>query len=159
MARSLKIRRSATTPANNKHLRGFRLRIEIVEAIDITSFLFVHRRHPKDPYDGSVFDEFCTVTTIMQLSEVPEARPDPEVAFPFFRQKFMEVDVRSQQTAEECWDTINTLLCSLVKALNNIEDLVVEETLLCGEEDEVSESVSEAPSESPSEGVSESVLA
>ena len=144
MPRGFKLRRLPTEPSNHKHLRTFRLRIEVAETVNMTPYLFVHRRHPADPYDGSVVDEFCTVAGVLALADMPEGVPDPEVAFPFFRKKSMEVDVRSQQTAEECWEDLDKQLCCLVTALNTLEDLVLEETVICGDEDEESESEGES---------------
>jgi hypothetical protein len=78
MPLGFKLTRSATEPSNHKHLRTFRLRIEVTETTgDLSPYLFVHRRHPADPYDGSVFDEFCTIASVLHLSEYPAGQPDP----------------------------------------------------------------------------------
>lgn len=154
MARGLKVTRSKTSPTNHKHLRGFRLRIDAVDPVGgMTQFVFVHRRHPKSPYDGTVFDEFCTVASVTHLADIPEGAPN--LPFPFFRKTFVEMDARSEQDAEEFWDLMNSLVCSLLTALDGLDDLVLQETIICGEEGEVTDSIS--LSEGVSEGVSESV--
>jgi hypothetical protein len=149
MARGVKLVRAPSSPTNHAHLRAFCLRIDAAEVIGgMTPYVFVYRRHPADPYDGSIKDEFCTIASPAHLADYPEGEPD--LPFPFFRKTYMEVDVRSQQESEEIWALIQKEVCSLTTILDSFDDMVLVDTFICGEEDVSSESasISESVSES-----------
>jgi hypothetical protein len=143
MPRGLRLQRFSIRNANHWHLRVFRLRVEVAEvSSDMTEYVFVYRRNPPDPNSGEVFDEFCAVASITDLSEYPIGDPDPNNAFPFFRKNFVEVDVRSSQEFAEAWELLKTHVCELVEALDRADDLVLDEEFTCGELDTGSASLS-----------------
>jgi hypothetical protein len=123
------------------------LRIDVVETTpDMPKDVFVYRRHPADPYSGVIFDELCTVASVVDLSEYPVGDPDPNKAFPFFRKDFVEVDVRSMKEFDEIWTRIVELTCQLAETLDRADILVVDDEAVCGELPTPSESVSESES-------------
>ena len=144
MPRGLKLKRYSIKNANHWHLRVFRLRIEVTETSpDMPKDIFVYRRHPADPHSGVIFDEFCTVASPVDLSEYPVGGPDPVKDFPFFRKDFIEVDVRSMTEFQDVWDLVVKLSCQLATTLDDAENLVMDEEMICGELPISSESVSE----------------
>jgi hypothetical protein len=162
MPRGIQLRRLEIQNANHWHLRVFRLRIEVAQIFgDMPRHVFVYRRRPANPYTGEIFDEFCAVASVVDLSEYPAGAPDPDGSSPFFRQDFIEVDLPSQVEFEKFWELIQTHVCALVDRLNLADQLVMTEAIWCGDQPpdpgEPSESESEMPSESVSESESESM--
>jgi hypothetical protein len=133
MARNVQLVRAPIEDSVHKHLHTFRIRISIgdVEG-DMPKDVFVHRRHPTDPYDGTVFDEFCTVASPAHLGLYPPIDPDPERGFPFFRKDHMDVDVQSQTEFDEVWETILNAVCDLAQVLDLLDDMELQETFFCG---------------------------
>lgn len=152
MARGLKLQRYAIENANHYHLRVFRLKVVAVEPFDgMTEYVFVYRRHPVNPYTGEYFDEFCGVASATDLAEYPIGAPDPNAGtHPFFLSDRFEIDLRSQTHYDQVWELIKDEVCTLITVLNLADNLVVEETHLCGDEAADSESASESSSESVS---------
>jgi hypothetical protein len=151
MGRGIQLTRSSIKDANHWFLRGFRLRIEVTEVTGgMPEHVFVYRREPANPETGTIDDTFQTVASLPDLSEYPVGAPDPERPFPYFRDNFIEVDVRSTGDFQNVWERIHAEVCNLVDILNRADNLVVDEVVWCGDQPPTSESASESASESES---------
>jgi len=145
--RGITLKRYGIAQANHYYIRGFRMKVEAVDPVgDMTSYVFVYRRYPPDPYTQEVFDEFVTVASFVDLDEYPVGEPDPQSSLPFFRSNVVELDFRSAADAEEAWNIIRTEVCALVDALNRADNMVLEETASCGDASEESDSSGESES-------------
>jgi len=142
MARYIKLTRSEIKEVNHYHIRGFRIRVEASDAVGMPNEVFVYARHPPNPHTGEVVDEFLTVASFPDLAEYPANDPDPTKAFPFLRKSFIELDVRSMKDVENIWRLVVELVCFLRAALNRADQLVVAETVDCGQPPESESSAS-----------------
>lgn len=129
--RRLRLERKAISEANHYYIRGFRLRIDVIEAIAMPAEIFVYHRHPPDPVTGEVVDEWLTVASFPDLAEYPANNPDPEKSLPFLRKSFIEVDVRSTRDYNDIWNIVVNQACVLRAALNRADMLVKAETVVC----------------------------
>ena len=149
MAYGIKLKRYEIRNTSHWHLRVFRLRIEVEDVSGgMVPDVFIYRRHPADA-NGVVYDEFETVASVPDLAEYPTREPDANSGNSFFRDRFIEVDVRSLEHYNDVWETIVAEVTALVDALNKAEaGLVLAEELWVGDSGEgTSEAVSESPNE------------
>ena len=142
----VKLRRYEIAQANHKHLRGFRIRIEVVDTCGgVDSNIFLYRRAPANAFDGSIADEFQTVCSFPDMSEYPAGTPSPET---YFREDYIELDVRSMRDYDYIWERIMLESSALMNALTLADTLVAAEDawIGCEPEETVSESLSESTS-------------
>jgi hypothetical protein len=138
----IKLARSEIRNANHYFLHGFRLRVDVTEAVGIPAEVFVYSRKPADPYTGLVEDVWSGIASFPDLAEYPVGAPNPDLGCPFFRQSFIEVDVRSQKDYEKIWQLVVDQVKNLKIAFDKAADLVVVEEATIGEDEVVSDSLS-----------------
>lgn len=130
--RGIQLSRSEIRRANHLHIGGFRIRVDVVDTHGgVPPEIFVYRRNPPNPHTGRREDIFQTVASFVDLSEFPAGAPGPDS--PFFRLPYIELDVRSTKHYDEVWRTIQDLTVNLVAAMDRAEELVVAETVWCGQ--------------------------
>jgi len=149
MARGIKLKRYAIENANHFHIRGFRIRIEVTEVCGgMVENVFVFRKAPANPFDGTEAEEFQTVASFPDIAEYPVGAVDAETPFPYFRTNVVELDVRSVEEYDYVWTEIMAEVGNLINALDKADEIVAAETVNlgaeCDSEDTVSESVSDS---------------
>jgi hypothetical protein len=113
---------------------AMRVRVEVSSAVDFDPNIFVYRQDMATPYtpDASPTDTFQTVASPADMAEYPIDGPDPFKAFPFFRQKWVELDFRSTLLAEQFWHTVVQEAAVLLHAFNKLEELQIQEVVTIG---------------------------
>ena len=129
---------------------AFRIQISTSLAEMMPSEVFMMRRNTRDSATGTTVDEFCYIASPEDLVNYPTTDPAVGSSPPFFRVSSIDVLVGSRDIALLMWDAVQERICELVEALNRKDQLVVAETVRCGD-------VVEPPSQSMSESVSETV--
>ena len=134
MARRLKLDRKEVTNVNYQWTGAFRLRIECSDpsGSGADPHVFIYRRDPANPYDGSVNDTFFAVASPVDLAEYPVGEPDPAAQFPFFRLDYVELDLRATSMAREVWLLVVREVNNLLEALDRLEQLIVTEEVWVG---------------------------
>ena len=125
MARRLKLDRKEVTNVDYQWTGAFRLRIECSDPSNSGADpnVFVYRRDPANPYDGTANDTFFAVASPVDLSEYPVGEPNPDAQYPFFRLDYVELDFRATSDAVEAYDLIVAELGTLCRALDRLEQL------------------------------------
>ncbi len=125
MALCLKLLRYELTEANYFYLGAFRLRIEASDdlATGADPNVFLYRRNPPNPYDGTVVDNFFAVAGPLEMADYPVGEPDATKTYPFFRLPFVEVDLPSTATATDFWNLIIREVDQLLITLDRLESL------------------------------------
>ena len=130
MARSIKLTESAAREVNVYRLGAYRLRVVASDAAGIDPHVFLYHRAPVDPYTGVAADYFATVARHLDMVEVPAGAPDASRRYPWFRQSFVELDVRSSAAAAEVIALLTARVQVLLEAADRLEDLVVTREVL-----------------------------
>lgn len=132
--RTFNLVRSEAARYEYQYFGALRLRVEVTEAVDIDPNIFVYKRDMGTPYvpDDPVDDTFQSVASAADMAEYPVGAPDPDVAFPFFRQTWVELDFRSTLEADRFWATLVAEAAVLLHSLNKLEQLQVAETVQIG---------------------------
>jgi hypothetical protein len=142
--RRIQLKRYRMKEANHLFLRGFRIRVEVAEAIEVDEHVFIYSRH-HDANTDTDTDTFESVASFPDMSWYPVNDPDPALGLPFFRKNFVELDVRSTSDYENIWTTLVQQVCQLVHALDRAGKLELFESVVC-EGAEVVSDVSESTS-------------
>lgn len=152
--RAIELRRSEMAYANHFHLRGFRIRVEAVAAVDMPREVFLFSRSPVDPNTGDQTDVFETVCSFPDLSVYPALAPDPSLGLPYFRKAVVELDWPSTRDVEAFWVLVQNQVCELREALNRAEVLVVTGSAWCGPEPTADGGASDSASDSAADSSS-----
>jgi hypothetical protein len=140
--RKIRVKRYQVYDVDYLYFSAYRMRMEIVEAVGMDTRCFLYRRDPVDPYTGDVTDTFFSVCSPVDMEEYPPGEPDPDKAYPFFRQSFVELDFRATSVAMAAEQLIVSELNVLVQALDRLEDLRLAEDFWIGPFPDVDVSVS-----------------
>jgi hypothetical protein len=93
--------------------QGYRVRLEVEDAQDISPAVFVYQIKPALSEEGEPVADFCNIASPADIAEYPvEQEPPPEK--PFFRRTYVELDFRS----------IDDLNIGVQKMYNDLEQLV-----------------------------------
>ncbi len=124
MARRLLLKRSIATGQNYGVFGAVRIRIEVLEAENMHSAIFLYNRLPPNPHaNNEELDEFVTVASPIDLEEWPVGAPDYSKVYPFFRQDFVELDVPGFTDANNIWLKIVDMTNILIQALESLTAL------------------------------------
>jgi len=134
MARRLKLDRKEVTNVDYQWTGAFRLRIECSDPSNSGADpnVFVYRRDPANPYDGTANDTFFAVASPVDLSEYPVGEPNPDAQYPFFRLDYVELDFRATSQANEVWVIVVREVNNLLQALDRLENLQLTEEVWVG---------------------------
>ena len=106
-------------------LTSVRLRLEVEETIDIDRFVFVHERFSINTGSGVTNNNrFIAVAKPSDLATYPVGSPSTDPSLPqFFRMDMMDMYFRSPDLLYECFESIQTDLNSLVRAMSRLNDI------------------------------------
>lgn len=116
-----------------------RLRITVVDAVQMSRFIFLHNKQIDDLTES---DEFHSVVSPVDLTVYPVDAPDPDQTLPFFRKDFIDVILKDDEMTIDVWNAIHFDVAVLIEALNKLDLLINDEVIRCGDEAEESESSS-----------------
>lgn len=143
MNRFVELRRLEPERTRVRGRDGFRLRVDVVEAIGMPREIFGHQRVLIDPVQGKVIDEFLFVCSPYDLEIYPANAPLITQFPAFFRKSFLDIVLPSLDLSEETWILLRSDVCGLVEGLNRLDRLRIVEEFSCGELPDGSESLSE----------------
>ncbi len=131
--RRIRLTRSAATTVNFNNYGVYRLRIDVtdVEGPDLDANVFIYKRNPPSAYTSLSCDTFEAVAGPPQLASIPAGEPDPDQSWPFYRLPYVELDVASTAQAEQIWNEIQEEVCTLVAAMNRLDNLEVIQEVWC----------------------------
>jgi hypothetical protein len=129
VARTLTITRSALTNANHRFLRAFRLRVDVTHAVNMPAEIFLYQQNAPDPVTQAIYSTLITVASPVDLADYPVGAPNPDAELPYFRQSFVELDVRSSAEYQEIWNTIRNAIGNLCEALDRLDNYTEVETV------------------------------
>ena len=154
MARRLKLQKFELQNISYLWTGAFRLRVEASDPLGSGAdpHVFLFQRHPPNPYNGDVDDEWIGVASAVDIAEFPVGEPNTNTAYPFFRLNFLEVDLRQAELANKVWLIIQDEVHFLLVILDILEKLVPTEEVWVG-------TLGPTPPESGSSGSSESTSA
>lgn len=124
--RRLRLTKYEVTNVNHQYLGAARLKVVATDpensGADPNVFLF--NRRPANPYDGSVFDLFIGVASAADMADFPVGEPDPDAAYPIFRENEFEIDIRTIGLLNETWTLVVEEVGTLLAILDRLELLV-----------------------------------
>ena len=125
MAFYIKIQPSSMVRFVEGRTQGFRLKAAVVEAVDVTSDIFVYQIKSQPGFTGKDF-HFVNIASPSDIEEYPAGIPDdlndPDIE-PFFRTDNIDLVFRSAQAVDEALEKIDQDVESLIEALNLMEEL------------------------------------
>jgi len=117
----IEIRRSIPTPEAGVIRQCYDMRVEVLNATDMPTEIFVFQRGVAPARSGQVTeptDAFKSVADPVDLEEYPPDAPDLQNEIPFYRLSEVTLRFRSQIELEETWGYIAEDIQGLVTALN-----------------------------------------
>lgn len=140
----IRLRRYGMTEYIDGRTQGFRMKIEVIEAVGVSPSIFMYQRKPGLEEDGGPVDEFVAIASPADLEEYGTG-PDPlDPTKPFFRLEAVDLVFRNQTLLEEAWTKIKSDVEELIQSLVFMENLVIQEEVEFGEPPSSSSSSSSA---------------
>lgn len=129
MARyALTLVRYGVTVAEFQRYGAFRMRIEAEgpQGEDLDAAVFIYQKVPASPHTGDPGDieQFVAVAGLVDMSDYPVDAPSPTQGWPFYRQNWFEIDLRSMSEADELWNTVNDEVRNLLLSLRDYSYLL-----------------------------------
>lgn len=122
VARSIRLCRNSITQYSDGTQSGYRLNIRVLEAVDMTAYIFVHRRYSFTPPQ----DEFDNVASPADIEEYPITEPDDESSSAF-RLTTVSLVARDIDLLQESWLDVLQDINGLINSLNMMDVVDVEE--------------------------------
>lgn len=130
MARQITLVRSATRIVNPGDIQGYRYTVTAENAVDMPNEIFRMFNRPLDPTIGTVVSEFNGVCSPGDLRDLPINAPIPPGIL--FRVSFIDLTFRSPDEGEEQWEAIKFETKELVRSLDALDLLLIQETVTYG---------------------------
>lgn len=127
MARQITLVRSATEIVNPGDIQGYRYTVTAQNAVDMPTEIFRMFERPLDPTIGTVQSQFDGICSPGDLSEFPINAPIPPSIW--FRVNFIDLTFRSPVEGEAQWESIKSETAELVRSLDDLVSLLVQETV------------------------------
>lgn len=126
--RSITLRRYGQEKANLSMVRmtPYRMRVEIVDPVNVSKYLFLFRRNPIDAA-GEVLDDYIANSSVIDMTWYPQEDPDPLRSNQFFRLDYFDIYLPSVTTAAELWAWVKEELAFLLEALDASDALELQE--------------------------------
>lgn len=130
MSRQITLVRSASEIVNPGDIQGYRYTVQAQDAVDMPNEIFRMFDRPLDPTIGTVVSEFNGICSPGDLVAFPINAPiPPEIRF---RVAFIDLTFRSPIEGEEQWASIKFETEELVRSLDDLDNLLVQETVTYG---------------------------
>ena len=130
MARYLKLERSDMSVVFVEgRTPGYRMTVEVLEAVDVDSNIFVYQREPFGP--AGYTDVCVNIASPADLEEYPVGGPTPPAGV-FFRLDKADYVFRNSALAEAAWQGITREVAELLRALDHMDTLKVTEIVEFG---------------------------
>lgn len=136
MARTLNVTRYGVVNVNYARLGAYRLRVEVAptpDNPDVDPNVFLYLQGLPDPGSDDTKDEYLAVCSPADMAEFPAGAPREDTAYPIFRDRVCEIDLRSVLIANKAWEVIVADIGTLLEALDVLENNLTQiETLTLG---------------------------
>lgn len=134
MAYRLKLKRFESTLINYQYVGAWRLRIEASDPSNsgMPSEVFLWHRKPVNPYTGEPDDICVAICSPSDVSEYPIGAPDPDKTYPYFRQSYLEFDLRSKHWVGKIWTDVIREVDQLLIGMAQLEELQETEEVWVG---------------------------
>ena len=112
--------------------QGFRIRVEVTEATDISDHIFRYlmgETNPKTGERAGVFDGVCSP---VDIEEMPEAEPLPADEPAWFRLPYVDLIVETRAVALDLWEGIREDVSGLIQTYNVMDELTETEEFVIG---------------------------
>ncbi len=133
--------------------QAYRMRVEVSRAQNVDPNVFVYQVVQPSETNPSAYSQFSRVASPLDLEELPYGIPgEPQLAT-HFRLAELDLLFSHRQTLEEAWAAIVADRDELVRTLQQLCEVQVDQVSAAGcfEEEEGSSEPSEEPSEEPSD--------
>lgn len=129
-SRSITLRRYGQENANlsNVRMTPYRMKVEIINPVNVTNFLFLFRRNPINAA-GEVLDDYIANCSVIDTTWYPQTDPDPDKTNQFFRLDYFDIYLPGTIVAAELWDWIKSELAFLLEALDAGDQLALQEEI------------------------------
>lgn len=127
-SRSITLRRYGQENANlsNVRMTPYRMKVEIINPVGVTNFLFLFRRNPIDA-NGEVLDDYIANCSVIDTTWYPPTDPDPLKSNQFFRLNYFDIYLPGTIRAAELWAWVKSELTFLLEALEASDQLLLQE--------------------------------
>ncbi len=126
----IKIKRYGMSEVLQEYLQGYRMRVEVEEAIGLDENIFVFQRQPLAAGEGYT-DRFENVASPADLEEYPIGAPN-DANRPFFRLSEIDLVFRAVSNVDEAWNLLNGEIQGLIETLDAMDELEVLEEVSFG---------------------------
>ena len=130
MSHQITLVRSATQITNPGDVQGYRYTVTAENAVNMPNAIFRMFNRPLDPTIGTVVAEFNGICSPGDLAGLPENAPIPPDDR--FRVSFIDLTFYAPSEGEEQWDSIKCETAKLVASLDDLDNLLVQETITYG---------------------------
>jgi hypothetical protein len=124
---SVDVIRKSVMPYDYKGLQAYRLRIEVLNGVNMTTGIFLYEKVPEDYLTGTTADNFVAVCKPGDLFTYPNGQPKEGQVPPFFRLSTVDLLDENIEKLEELADAIESDIRALVRSLQKNVNLRVED--------------------------------
>jgi hypothetical protein len=146
MARFIKLQRSGMTAFIEGRTQGFRIQIEVLEAVGLPKEIFVYQVKPAVSLEGDPVEVFTNIASPSDIEEYGVGMPPLDPARPFYRFDKVDLVFRNQTLLEDAWAAIKNDVDELIRTLDQMDELVPAEEVTFGVEPSSSSSSSSSSS-------------
>ena len=111
---------------------GYLLEVQAVNAVGMSSKIFVYHRGSVNPDTGEFQDIYEAVASPAQMDEIPPDAPyspDGLTQVPYYRTDLCQFVTRTVEELDELWTIIQEDVADLVDCLNKLATLQTPETV------------------------------
>ena len=127
-SRSITIRRyeQEIVSLSNVRQTPYRMRVELVNPINVDPYLFLFRRNPPNNV-GEVLDDYIANCSVVDMTWYDPKEPKPAPTNQFFRLDYFDIYLPSVSLAVKVWEYVTGELAFLLEALDASDTLVLQE--------------------------------
>lgn len=118
-------------PVYGADLRNARLRIEVVEAVDITKYIFLHESYVTTVDTGNIVNNrFIAVAKPGDIEMFPVNKPAADVEPPYFRTECVDLIFNSPDIMDVTFKDLVSEVTLLVQSMKHIQELEVQDYII-----------------------------
>lgn len=129
----IKLKKFVQTSYVINNIDGFRMKIEALNANNMSSAIFRYIKSPFNGNSGSYQEDFDGICSPSDLEEFPIDDSAAGANPAWFRKDYVDLVFRSQTTAEETWNKIVSDVTILIKTLDVMDNIYQEKIVSIGD--------------------------
>ncbi len=129
----IRLRRYGMTQYVEGRTQGYRMQVEVVEAVGVSPNIFVYQVKPGISEVGGPVDEFVNIASPADLEEYGITAPAASDPRPFYRLDAVDLVFRNLDLLEAAWVKMKSDVAELVQSLIFMDNLVIQEEVEFGE--------------------------